>query len=158
MGEAEASGASSENYSPTNEAAGADASHLDEIVVPGEDDQSAGGGAGQGGDTPDAAGYPGCMPRQEFRDLFCGTFDIGGAFTGLKSLPIAADEKARAEAAADAVYDTAWEVPALRFLIQPDNVWMQRGFVILAFTGPKALAVRRELALRQQRGGADAEG
>jgi hypothetical protein len=50
----------------------------------------------------------------------------------LRSLSISENDQA-ARAASDAIYDTAAEIPALRFLIEPGNVWVQRAFVVGAF-------------------------
>ena len=90
------------------------------------------------------------MGRDEFVALFIGSFQMGAAFTGLQSLKIEGEETGRAREAASAIYDTALEVPALRWIIQPGNIWMQRALVVLAFTLPKGAAIKAELATRKR--------
>lgn len=122
-----------------------DTSHFDELHIDGE---PLGGGAG--GDGGAAFGGPAIMAREEFRAAFVAVFNIAGGVSGLQSIAIDAGEKPKAEACADAIYDTALEVPWLRFLIEPSNIWLQRALVVGMFTIPKALAVRNELAARRR--------
>lgn len=89
------------------------------------------------------------MTREEFQRTFVGGFDLTHAMSKLQSLKIDEDGKPRAHGCADAIYDTALDVPSLRFLIQPKNKWWSRIFAIGMFTLPMAKAVSIELRERQ---------
>jgi hypothetical protein len=70
--------------------------------------------------------------------------------TGLKSLAIEEARRPEADAAADALFDTAGEVSWLHWLIEPANIWMQRGFALGMFSWGTWRGVSAELAERRQ--------
>lgn len=94
-------------------------------------------------DAPQIEDVPACVSREQFRISIIGAFNFGGLF--LKSFAVSAEETPRAEAAADALYDTALEVHWLRWLLDPQAATVQRLFVIFAFVGPKARAIMAEV-------------
>jgi hypothetical protein len=99
----------------------------------------------QTGVTASPAGV--VMDRATFHKTFQGMFGLGSNW--FKSLAIKPDEQASANAACDAIYDSALEVEWLKFLIQPGNVWVGRILAIAMFTGPKLQALRAEIEARQ---------
>lgn len=117
-----------------------------EPVASSPDPAGSGAGASAGGQPGPSAR----LTRQQFRDGFAGLFNVGSTATGLKSLRIDADRKPQADAAADALYDTAQEVSWLAWLIEPGNVWVQRAFVVGAFGFGMGQGVRAELAERRR--------
>lgn len=104
----------------------------------------------EGGEGSDGLSGPGRLTKEQFRKTFTGAFNVGGTVTKLRSLCIEPDAMEGAEAAADAIYDTALEIPWLHWMVEPNNIHVQRAVVIGAFTVPKALAVRGELAARRE--------
>lgn len=95
-------------------------------------------------------GWPGAvLTKDQFFEAFRGCFNIGHQFTGLESLAVPSNDNA-ARAACDAVYDIAYEVEYLRFLISPGNVWIQRTIAIGAFAVPKWMAIKAEIMARQK--------
>lgn len=104
------------------------------------------------GDSDSAAGL---LSREHFYSMFQVAFAAPNLLPAwplpLEALPIKAGEDRAARAASDAIYDIALETPALRWLIEPQSVWLQRLMVIGAFAVPKAAAVSREIA--HKRGG-----
>lgn len=90
----------------------------------------------------------GLLTKDQFWEGFRGCFNVGQQVTALESLGVPANDMG-ARAASDAVYDIALETEYLRFLIQPGNVWVQRALVIGAFTFPKYMGVKAELAERR---------
>gem|GEM_PF-4508538 len=88
------------------------------------------------------------ISADEFYGGFCLAFNLPAGMARLDSLAVDQGDPA-ARAASDALYETALETPALRFLVSPGNKWVQRALVIVAFAGPKAAAVRAELAARR---------
>jgi hypothetical protein len=87
---------------------------------------------------------PEILTSEQFFAVFCGVFSISSAVTRLESLRVETTEQTARECS-DALYETALEVPAFRFLVEPSSIWMQRGMIVLAFALPKAQAVRMEL-------------
>lgn len=85
-----------------------------------------------------------------FSMYFRPMHDLPSAWAGIESLKIHDSEIAAAQAASDAVYDIAEETPSLHWLIKPGGVWMQRVVVILAYTGPKMVAVRNEVRQKKK--------
>ena len=83
--------------------------------------------------------------EQFFTGVFRPVHDLPGQVMKLQSLPIKENELEAARGASDAVYDTALEVPWLRFLVEPSNIYVQRAIVIAAYAIPKAIAVRAEV-------------
>lgn len=69
----------------------------------------------------------------------------------LHSLPIHDAEAREARMASDAIYDIAAETPFLRWLIEPQSLWMQRALVIGSYAIPKAMAVMAEVKAKRAR-------
>lgn len=102
----------------------------------------------------DAAGRaPVIMSKDEFWQAFRALFEAPNGLLmmrgkqPLESLPIAADDE-QGRAASDAIYDTCLEVAWLRWILAPENVYVQRAFVIGMFFAGKAGMVRAELMER----------
>lgn len=117
----------------------ADTSHFD------EQPEECSGDGGSGDLGPGVGGE--VLPRDVFKKSFIGTFNLGGNF--LPSLAVAPGETESANAAADALYDSALEVEWLRWLIQPGSVWAARLMCLGAFFIPKAMAARKELQAKK---------
>lgn len=87
------------------------------------------------------------------RAVWCATFGellaAGGQLARLKTLEQAASWPS-CRPAAEALYDTARDVPALQFLIRPGNVWIGRALAIGMFALPLANGVKVELLARRQ--------
>ncbi len=89
-----------------------------------------------------------------FRAAFIGFFDgasvLPEMFDGdpLKSLAIKASEKARAEAAADALYRKVIRNRLLRHVLRPGSQEGRDWIALLLFVGPKAKAVAEEMRIR----------
>ncbi|MFN4231361.1 hypothetical protein [Parvibaculum sp.] len=92
------------------------------------------------------------IDKETFFANFKGLFALGGMIPvpplPLECLPIKPEEEAAARGASDALYDICAETPFLQFLLSPESEWAKRGFAILAFVGPKLMAVRAELAAK----------
>jgi hypothetical protein len=69
----------------------------------------------------------------------------------MKSLPIADAEQDGARMASDSIYDIAAETAWLRWMIEPQSLWMQRAVVIASYAIPKAMAITAELRAKQAR-------
>lgn len=111
------------------------------------------------GDGSQAAASPGdsatpapiggdAIPFDAWFALMHGAFGLAAELAKLKSL---AFDKASPTAAPafQALYDTAAETPALRFLIAPQGKWFGRAAAVAAFALPMAQGVRAELAARR---------
>lgn len=85
------------------------------------------------------------LTKDQFHDTFCGMFNFSSALTGLKSLRTETHDKVGRETA-DTLYEIAEETEALRWLIQPENKWVQRALVLYAFSAPKIAGCRAEIA------------
>ena len=120
-----------------------DGSHIENIKI----DEDAGEGVNDYSHV-EGVDSNGLLSKDMFFETFKGIFNISGSVTRLNSLKIDdGDESARL--ACDAIYDTANETPFLRFLIEPSNIWVQRGLCIAMFTLPKVAAVQKELQARK---------
>ena len=89
------------------------------------------------------------LNEDDFHKVFVTAFQVSSHLSGLKSLYVDEGEGS-AKAATKAIYDTCLEVPALRFMLQPSNKWLERGFAVAAFTVPMAHGVSKELAERRK--------
>jgi hypothetical protein len=67
----------------------------------------------------------------------------------LKSLEIPADDQAAREAS-KAIYEICWDVPWLRWILEPGTEWGKRALVIAAFLGGLAMNLRAELEARRR--------
>jgi hypothetical protein len=122
------------------------ADHLAAIVLPLDPAPAADIAAPGGISSPAAAPI---MSKADFFGAFRFLLGAPNIFVAppLDSLKVeASDDQARA--ASDAIYDTALEVPWLRWLLEPENVWVRRAVVIGLFAYGKGSAVRAELAAR----------
>lgn len=83
------------------------------------------------------------LSKADFHSVFCGGFQAASAMTGYKSLRVEKSDD-HAKAAADAIYDTLNEIPALQFLLKPQGRWMQRAVIIGSFAFGMSRAVAEE--------------
>lgn len=124
---------------------GSTTEHLDRIVLPGAE-----AAAAPPGDEPPAAPPGGIVGKDEFFTAFRALFaapNVWRAYKGraaLQSLKIEADDAA-ARQASDALYDTCLDVPWLRWLLAPENKWLERAVVIGTFAYARGTAVSVEL-------------
>jgi hypothetical protein len=120
-----------------------------------EDDGSGAGGAPAGGGPAGeaaaidaAAAAAGLFDRETFFAAFVQGQTIAGTFLGLQTL-IQAPKSDGARPAADAIYDSLVETPALHFLLKPGNKWIGRAVVIGAYAGPVVIGCKAELAAKR---------
>ncbi|MBX3487861.1 hypothetical protein [Parvibaculum sp.] len=103
---------------------------------------------------PGAAVPGGLIDREMFWMNFRGLFALGGVVSlppfPLESLPIRPEEEQAARAASDSLYDIALETPFLQWLLSPESEWAKRIITILAFVGPKAMAVKAEIVAKAE--------
>lgn len=100
-----------------------------------------------GGNPPGEPPGPAILGKDEFFLVFIGGFKVAAIVTHLKSVEVNQDDRT-ARAACDAIYDTLNEIPALRFMLEPQGKWMGRVMAIGMFTVPMAMNVQAELAAR----------
>ncbi len=86
---------------------------------------------------------------EEFHSIFCVSFCTASHVTGLTSLAVDKSDGG-AVACTRALYDTILEIPALHFLLSPNNKWFERAFAIGAFTIPMSAGVSAELKARKK--------
>lgn len=89
------------------------------------------------------------LNNEEFHKLFCMAFNTGSAISGLKSLEVD-DADGSVIACTNSIHEMCLEIPALRFLIQPQGKWGTRIFAIGAFAVPMALAVTAEVKQKRK--------
>lgn len=113
-----------------------------------EDEIEDGGEAG--GPGADGRLYIG---REEFFGMFRAIFEAPNVYFAIKgddpleSLKIdPADPAARN--ASDALYEIIWDIPALRWILEPEGKWTQRLFALGLFIGGRILMIRTEIAAR----------
>lgn len=90
----------------------------------------------------------GVLTREQFAAGLRAAFALSGGLVGLNTLR-QAPEQPSFPPACDALYDTASEVPWLRFLISPDSIWLQRAIAIGAFAVPLGAGCAAELRARR---------
>lgn len=100
------------------------------------------GGAGGGDALP-----PGMLGKDEFYQIFVTGFKVASIATHLKSVEVNPQDQG-ARAASDAIYETVSEIPALRFLLQPQGKVFGRIVTIGMFVVPMAMNVQAEIAAR----------
>lgn len=93
----------------------------------------------------DAAGY---LSKEEFHDLFCGTFELGSDFTGLESLNVRDSLPKRSTAASATLYKYALKYKWLRWMIEPSSEFMQDMAAFGLFGWGLHKAVRAEIAAK----------
>lgn len=137
---------SSSNQSPHTEssaeahpAGSIEPDHFDELLG-GSDFVD--GGAGGGDALP-----PGMLGKDEFYQIFVTGFKVASIATHLKSVEVNPQDQG-ARAASDAIYETVSEIPALRFLLQPQGKVFGRIVTIGMFVVPMAMNVQAEIAAR----------
>ena len=94
-------------------------------------------------------GGTGKIQREDFHKLFLTGFNVAHNLTGYKSLKVSPEDSA-AQDCSTAIYDTILDIPALHFLLNPSNKWMDRAVAIGAFTIPMAIAVKTEAAQKKK--------
>ncbi len=130
---------------PTSDSARSEPDWDNVLQFTGAGPGDASGAAGPAGDGE--AGF--VMSQDDFFTAFRFLFDLPNMAIKppLETLPIAADD-AQARAAADAIYKTCLEVAWLRWILAPENEYVQRAFVIGLFFAGKGKMVRAELIER----------
>lgn len=101
------------------------------------------------GATTAAPAGPALMPRDEWCKMWLACHGIGGNIIGVRAL-IEAPERKGAMDAAGAIYDTAAETPALRWLLDPQGEWVKRIVVVGTFYAPLSRDVMTELRARRR--------
>lgn len=89
------------------------------------------------------------LGRDDFHKLFMMGFKVGHSLTKLQSLNVPPEDTA-ARDCAHALYDSVIDIPALHFLLEPQNKWFERVIVIGTFTVPMAISVKAEIAERRR--------
>jgi len=123
--------------------------HLDAIPLepePGEYEKAF--EAGLGGGLASVEG--GFIPLDSFCKGYDLIFSMLGEVTGLDTLKRVSGSTA-SRSAAEAVYETAKDVPWLNWLLWPESKWFQRAFALGAFSLPLYLGCREELRARDAR-------
>lgn len=101
---------------------------------------------------------PSVVPKEIWIESVIKGFGYMSNFTRLVSIRINEDERASAVDAFGAIWETAYEVEALRPLIKPGNPWVMRAILVAAFTLPKVALIRAEIELiKVKRAEAEAE-
>lgn len=108
---------------------------------------------GQGDAAPEAevapeTGADGLITREVFFHGFCQAHAMCGLFVGSQALQGVPDMR-ESRPAADALYDTIKETPALHFLLSPHGKWMQRAAAWAAFAIPAYGGALGELRARR---------
>lgn len=128
-----------------------DGDHLDGIQM---DDAVSGVGGESLPHPSDVSSSDPVVPADQWISGFLGGFNLAGNF--VHALKIMPEEEGKARAAAEAIYNTALDVPSLRFLIAPQGKWIGRGVAVAMFIGPKAIAAREEIRGRRSKAAAPA--
>ena len=89
------------------------------------------------------------LSQDEFCQMMAGTFAFAGGATGLETLAQAA-ERDTAQPAFATLWEIAYETPSMRWLIEPQSVWLQRTVTIGAFAIPTARAVAGEVNAKRK--------
>lgn len=91
------------------------------------------------------------LSQKDFRKSFVGMHGMASAMTGMKSiaLPNSHINEETAHEVADTIYETILDIPMLRSMLQPNNKWIGRAFVMVAYAQGMRGAVRAELMARQ---------
>ncbi len=122
--------------------------HFDEIIVDEEaiaPEDLPGGKTGkldvQSGET--------VLSQDEFCQMMAGIFQFSGGVTGLTTLAEAPNQPT-ANPAFGALWETAYETPSMRWLIEPQSVILQRIVTIGAFAIPTARSVTVEVKAKRK--------
>jgi len=89
------------------------------------------------------------LQKDDFHKMFLTGFSIAHNLTGYRSLQVENDNQS-AKDCANALYECIEDIPALHFLLKPQNKWFDRAITIGAFTVPMAISVANERHLRKQ--------
>lgn len=91
---------------------------------------------------------PAHLRREDFKMIFIKGFGGLSRLTKRKAfkIPNSDVDVEDAHACADAIYDTILDIPALHFLLNPSNKWIERSFSITMFTIGMRAALRTERA------------
>lgn len=100
------------------------------------------------------------MDRDEFHTMFQAMVAAPNGVLMLKKVePLKSLETAgngpACRKASDALYDTCRDVPWLKFMLDPDQVWLQRSLPVGVFVFGTFKAVRMELAERAKNSASD---
>lgn len=89
------------------------------------------------------------LDKNAFHSLFCGGLSAAGHMTGFQSLMVDEND-GKAIACTQAIHDTIMDIPALHFILMPQNKWFERIIAIGVFTVPMAIGVKTELMARAE--------
>lgn len=130
-----------------------DTSHLEALEAEIAAEERGGADADDAMATGDVAAA-GLISKDDFFSMMQVCFAVPNVMPfppfPLESLPIKPEEQQAARAASDAIYEIAAESAYLRWLVEPGSVWMQRALAIGPFVAMKAMAIRAELAARNE--------
>jgi len=88
------------------------------------------------------------LSGDDFHELFCVGMNTASAVMQIKSLSVQKEDEA-CRNATRAMYETILDIPSLRFMLQPQNKWLERAIAIGVFTVPMAQAVANETAQKK---------
>ncbi len=89
------------------------------------------------------------LQKDDFHKMFLTAFAIGEKMTGYSSLHVEPTDES-AKGCAYALYECIEEIPALQFLLKPQNKWFDRGIAVGAFAIPMAIAFTHERQMRMK--------
>lgn len=108
------------------------------------------GGAAPDLDAPtEGLRADGCLSCEAWTAQLAVALQLAGLATALQTLATAHERDTFAGAAA-AIYQTADESPALRWMLRPAGRWVARLVAIAAFAGPLGRDIAAELAARDE--------
>lgn len=118
-------------------------SHFDTVEVEGEQTppEELPGGLTNGLEMIDGKAV---MSKAMFCEMMGSTFKMSGGILGLETLTDA-PERQGATDAFETIWDIAAESQSMRWLIEPQQIWMQRTITIGAFALPLARACGQEV-------------
>ena len=138
----------SENESLSHGLADEPPSHFDDLLSGGSGFEPPNDGNISNFDDSHSLTESEIITKEEFHALFCGGFDATSEFTGFQSMKVQDGDK-RAKAASGSIYDTIYEIPKLRRLLNPKNRWYGRAFNIGIFFFMMSRAVAAEMAMKE---------
>ena len=100
------------------------------------------------------------LTQEDFRTLWVKGFGGASMLTGIKalSLPNSHVGIEEAEMCADAIYETILDIPALHFMLNPSNKWLERAMVIGMFTmGMRNAVIQEAIERRNEQAGAQSK-
>jgi hypothetical protein len=97
-------------------------------------------------ESPNSAGM---LTKEQFTKMYCTGFKVASHLSGFKSIMVTPEDAAAIEGFG-ALYETAYDIDMLHFMLKPSGKWLGRIIAMGALFGPMAIGLSQEFKPKEK--------